>query len=166
MQCVFPFVAYFNHSFQVGINCIALPPVLAIITGCTESICNSKFTCSRGRPYHKQCQRQSQSGPFWWHTAFLSTASTPANSPSPWTPWPGRSCSSQCPPSPPRSRGPAVVRGSRVARTFENVESAAKAPSHREKYSRHDFRLAEKVLGSGRWVFDQLLHSHLLPPII
>ena len=33
-------------------------------------------------------------------------------------------------------------------------------------YSRHDFRLAKKVLSSNRWVFDQLFHSHLLTPSI
>ena len=34
------------------------------------------------------------------------------------------------------------------------------------RYSRHDFCLSKKVLGSNGGVFDQLFHSHLLPPRI
>ena len=98
------------------------------VTDWSVSISACKVTCSQGRPYHRQCQRQSQSDLSWWHTACPSTSSTPAGCPSPWTPWPGRSCSSQCLLFLPRSQGPAVVQGSHVARTFEDFKSQQTFP--------------------------------------
>ena len=123
----------------------------------------SYFTCSPSRPCHKQCRRQIQSGPSWWHTVCPWTAGTPASCPSPWTRWPERSCSSRCLPCLPQWPGRAVLPDSHVAKTWgiqvNNFEG-------KDQYSRHDFRLSKKVLSSNRWIFDQLLHSHFLPPMI